>query len=78
MARAKAILGEHFCIAGNVPAALLWGGSPQEVEDYCKNLIEVCGKDGGFILTSASPLDDAKPANVKAMIDSVIKYGRYY
>jgi uroporphyrinogen-III decarboxylase len=77
MARAKAILGGHLCIAGDVPPALLWGGSPQEVEDYCKNLIKVCGKGGGFMLISASSLDDAKPANVKAMMDSVKKYGRY-
>jgi Uroporphyrinogen decarboxylase (URO-D) len=77
MARAKEILGDHLCIAGNVPTALLWGGSPTEVEDYCKNLIKVCGKNGGFILTSSCSIDDAKPANVKAMIDSVKKYGRH-
>lgn len=77
MARAKAVLGGHLCIAGNVPGSLLWGGSPQETEEYCKNLIKVCAKGGGFILDSGCSLDDAKPANVKAMIDSVKKYGRY-
>lgn len=77
MKRAKAILGGHCCIEGNVPMALMQVGSPQEVEEYCKNLIEVCGKGGGFILCSASGLDTAKPANVKAMIDSAEKYGRY-
>jgi uroporphyrinogen-III decarboxylase len=75
MARAKAILGDHICISGNVPLALLYAGSPSEVEDYCKNLIKTCGKGGGFILASAGSLDDAKPANVKAMVDSVKKYG---
>jgi hypothetical protein len=77
MHRAKSILKDHTCIAGNVPGSLLWGGSPQEVEDYCKDLIKVCGKGGGFILAAAVSLDDAKPANVKAMLDSVHKYGRY-
>ena len=74
MVRAKEVLGGHVCIMGNVPSSLLQIGSPQEVEDYCKNLIKVCGKGGGFILTNGSSIDEAKPANVKAMVDSVKKY----
>ena len=75
MARAKAVLGGHFCIEGNVPSSLLQVGSPTEVEEYCKKLIEVCGKGGGFILSHGSSIDEAKPANVKAMLDSAKKYG---
>lgn len=75
MARAKEILGDHLCIMGNVPSPLLQVASPSEVEEYCKNLIKVCGKGGGFILTNGSSIDEARPANVKAMVDSVKKYG---
>ena len=75
MARAKAVLGGHLCIMGNVPSSILQIGSPREVEEYCKNLIEACGEGGGFILTHGSSIDEAKPANVKAMVDSVKKYG---
>ena len=75
MAKAKAVLGDHLCIMGNVPSSLLQIGSITEVEEYCKTLIEVCGKGGGFILTHGSTIDEAKPANVKAMVDSVKKYG---
>jgi uroporphyrinogen-III decarboxylase len=74
MKRAKEILGDHLCIMGNVPSPLLQVASPSEVEDYCKDLIKVCGKGGGFILTNGSSIDEAKPANVKAMVDSVKKY----
>ena len=78
MAKAKAVLGDSFCIVGNVPVSLLQAGSPQEVEDYCRNLIKVVGKGGGFILRSSSDaIDEAKPANVKAMVDSVKSYGWY-
>ncbi|MFC1874255.1 uroporphyrinogen decarboxylase family protein [Chloroflexota bacterium] len=77
MARAKEVLGGHLCIMGNVPSSLLQVGSPQEVEEYCRNLIKVCGKGGGFILTNASSIDEAKAANIKAMVDSVKKYGVY-
>jgi uroporphyrinogen-III decarboxylase len=77
MARAKEILGDHCCIMGDVPSALLQVGSPSEVEEYCKNLIKVCGKGGGFIMTNGSSIDEAKPENVKAMVDSVKMYGAY-
>ncbi|MFC2021342.1 uroporphyrinogen decarboxylase family protein [Chloroflexota bacterium] len=75
--RAKEILGDHMAFMGGVPASLLWGGSPQEVEEHCKNLIKVVGKGGGFILSCGGVEDDAKPANLKAMVDAIKKYGRY-
>ena len=75
MFRAKEVLRDHICITGNVPSPLLQIGSVQEVEEYCKNLIKVCGKGGGFILTHGSSIDQANPANIKAMVDSVKKYG---
>jgi hypothetical protein len=77
MGLAKTVLGSHCCIMGNVPASLLSVGSPAQVEEYCRNLFRVAGRGGGFILTSGGFLDDAQPANVKAMIDSAKKYGRY-
>lgn len=77
MARAKEILGDHFCIMGNVPSSLLQVGNPADVEEYCKKLLEVCGKKGGFILAPGGPTDEAKPDNVRAMVNSVRKYGTY-
>ena len=75
--RAKEILGDRVCIMGNVPLALLQVGSPQDVEEYCKKLIKVCGKGGGFILANGGGIYDAKPENMKAMVDSAEKYGWY-
>ena len=51
-------------------------GSVQEVQDFCRDLIDDCGKDGGFILANM-PIDHAKPENVKAMIDFTREYGVY-
>jgi uroporphyrinogen-III decarboxylase len=78
MKRAKEIVGDHQCIMGNVPSSLLQMGSVSEVEDYCKTLIKDCAKGGGFILRAGTDsIDDAKPENVKAMVDSVKKWGVY-
>jgi len=78
MVRAKDVLKGHTCIMGGVPHGLLQVGSPSEVEEVVENLIKTCGKDGGLIVsTSTGITHEAKPENVKAMIDAVKKYGRY-
>jgi uroporphyrinogen-III decarboxylase len=75
--RAKEILGNHICIEGNVPSSLLQMGSVQEVKDYCRKLIDVIGKGGGYILGPRSSTDEVKPENLKAMIEFTKEYGRY-
>jgi uroporphyrinogen-III decarboxylase len=75
--KAKEILKDHVCIEGNVPSTILQVGSVQDVENYCKKLIDVIGKGGGFILSPRSSTDEVKPENLKAMIAFTQKYGRY-
>lgn len=76
--QAKEILGSHMCIMGDVPAHLLKLGEPEEVDEYCRKLITGLGADGGFILSSGCTVPiDAKPENVKAMVRSVQRYGKY-
>jgi hypothetical protein len=76
--RAKEMLGDKACIMGNVPITMLQLGSPSDVEEYCKKLIDKVGKNGGFILRCSTDFtQEAKPENVKAMIDSAEKFGRY-
>ena len=75
--KAKEILGGHCCIEGNVPSSLLQMGSIEEVKDYCKKLIDVVGKGGGFILGPRSSTDEVKPENLKAMLEFTKEYGRY-
>ncbi len=73
--RAKEILRNHMCISGDVPAPLLTLGTPQEVEVYCKKLIDEVGRGGGFILTTGCECPiDAKFENVKMMIDIAKTY----
>ncbi len=76
MFRAKDILGDVACIAGNLPNAMLFSGSPDEVDLYCKGLIQGVGKNGGFMLDAGGLIDNARPENLRAMFDSVEKYGR--
>jgi len=75
--RAKSILKGHCCIEGNVPSSLLQVGSKDDVIAYCKKLIDVVGKDGGYIIAPRSSTDEVKPENLKAMIEFTKEYGVY-
>lgn len=76
--RAKKILGNHVCIFGDVPALMLYSAEPEEVDRYCKRLIEEVGKDGAYTMGAGCEIPlNAKVDNVRAMIQSVKKYGYY-
>lgn len=77
MFRAKKILGDNACIAGNVPASLLCTGTPKAVKEYCRKLIEVCGEGGGFILTGGASIDRGDPDCLRAMTEAAMEYGTY-
>jgi uroporphyrinogen decarboxylase len=76
--RAREILKDHVCLSGDVPAALLTVGSPSEVDEHCKKLITIVGRNGGFILSNGCTMPaNSKHENVRAMFEAVEKYGRY-
>ncbi|MFA5308851.1 MAG: uroporphyrinogen decarboxylase family protein [Dehalococcoidales bacterium] len=77
MAKAKTVLGDRCCIAGNVPTSLMATGTPKAVKEYCRKLIETCGKGGGYILSGGAQVDNGKPENVRAMLEAAREYGVY-
>ncbi|WP_246105655.1 uroporphyrinogen decarboxylase family protein [Sporomusa termitida] len=65
----KAVLGDIMAIKGDVPAAMLALGTPDDVYNYSTRLIEDMGP--GFILSSGCSIPpNAKVENVKAMISA--------
>ena len=77
LVKAKETLSGIACINGNVPNSLLIAGTPDEVKDYCKMLIDLLGKDGGFMMETAGLLDEANVENVKTMFEFTKEYGVY-
>ncbi|HEY9595983.1 MAG TPA: uroporphyrinogen decarboxylase family protein, partial [Spirochaetia bacterium] len=75
--KAYDVLGGTVCLMGNVPNIQLLAGTPDDVRATCRKLIDTVGKKGGFIMDSAIMLDEAKPENLKAMIDFTKEYGVY-
>ena len=72
---AKEILRGHLCFHGDISATLLSIGKPEDVEAYCKKLIEEVGGDGGLILGSGCGVPpNVKPENFRAMIETGKNY----
>lgn len=75
--KAKEIIGGTMCMSGFMPLTLLQTGTVDEVKAYAKDLIDVAGKDGGYIMGPKGVVDEAKPELIKAWFDFTKEYGRY-
>lgn len=74
----KEICGDTMCFWGNVPNSLLVTGTPQQVKDDVKELVELFGDTGALIIDGPGGIpDDAKPENVEALAEAVEEYGVY-
>ncbi len=72
---AKRILGDITCFWGNVPSSLMCTGTPHQVENDVRQLIEIFADKGGLIIDASVGIpDEAKPENVQALTDTVRKY----
>lgn len=77
--KAKKTIGDVMCYWSNVPASLMCSGTPQQVKDDVKELIDIFGDNGGLIVDGSVDgiPPESKPENVKAMVETVFKYGVY-
>ena len=66
------------CLLGNIDTSLLAFGPPGEVEDACRELIEVWKPDSGCILGPGCAMGPETPTeNIHALVEAARKYGRY-
>jgi uroporphyrinogen-III decarboxylase len=77
MAKAKRVLGKTCSIEGNVPTSLLVAGSPEEVTEACRRLIDICAPGGGYILGSGGTPEFPRLENLVAMARAAREYGVY-
>jgi uroporphyrinogen-III decarboxylase len=76
--KAKAAIGDVMCFWGNVPASLMCTGTPQQVEDDVKALIDIFADTGGLIIDSNMGIpDESRLDNVQALTEAVHKHGVY-
>ncbi|SHI26481.1 uroporphyrinogen decarboxylase family protein [Desulfosporosinus lacus] len=73
------VFGENIIIGGNIPTVLLQTGTPREVLEASRGIIEkMKNHSGGYILMPACALPPlTPPINVFAMVKAVTLYGQY-
>jgi uroporphyrinogen-III decarboxylase len=78
MAKAKKMVGKTCCIAGNVPGSIVITGTPKQVKEECRKLIETCAPGGGYVLAGGCSATETKnPANFRAFMEAAKEYGTY-
>ena len=71
-------LGQKFCLSGGIPNFVLWHGTPREVREWCRKVIEGVAGEGGYVMDAGAIIqDDARPENLRALTEATHEYGVY-
>jgi hypothetical protein len=71
-------LHHKFALSGGIPNVLLSYGTPGEVRDIAKKVIDGVAQDGGYILDAGAIMqDDTSIENLRALTDFTREYGIY-
>lgn len=66
-------------LLGNIDTNILTYGTPQDVDDACREVIEVLAPDYGFILGPGCAMgSETPPDNIHALVEAAKKYGVYH
>ncbi len=76
---AKELIGEKVTLMGNLDCnQVLHMGTPEEVEDACRQAIMDAGAGGGYLLSGGCEIPRDMPyENMQAMLRACLKYGEY-
>jgi hypothetical protein len=77
MKKAREKLGGKVCIGGGFPISLILTGTPEQVREETKKLINDAAGDKGYILSIGCAMDEARQDTLLAFIEAGKKYGKY-
>lgn len=64
-----------FC--GNLSIVTMEFGTPQQVADETKRLLDICAPGGGYLFDFDGSLENAKPENIEILFKTLEDYGKY-
>jgi hypothetical protein len=71
-------LHDKFAISGGLSNVTLAFGTPEQVRTEVRQLINILGKEGGYIMdANAIMQNDTRPENMKAMVEATREFGVY-
>lgn len=76
--RVASVMGGKVVLLGNVNPMLIHSGTPDEVREATRRVIEVLAPGRGFIVQDGNNIPPGSPvANINAMMEAAERYGRY-
>lgn len=76
--RIRDVMGGRVVLLGNVNPMLIHSGTPHEVREATRRVIEVLGPSRGLIVQDGNNIPPGSPlANINAMMEAAERYGRY-
>ncbi|MHA1149559.1 MAG: uroporphyrinogen decarboxylase family protein [Promethearchaeota archaeon] len=76
--KVREIIGDHFCLMGNLQPAITTGSGPDIVYKETKKLIETCGKEGGYIVATGCEAPATIPIENYYAVKRAIKDHGYF
>jgi uroporphyrinogen decarboxylase len=71
-------MGGKVVLIGNVDPLLIRNGTPEQVRDATRSVIEALGRFRGIIIQDGSNVPPGSPLeNINAMMEAAEAYGRY-
>jgi uroporphyrinogen-III decarboxylase len=72
------VMGRRVVLIGNVNPMLIRYGTPDEVRETTRRVIDTLGHYGGLIIQDGSNVPPGSPlANINAMYEAAERYGRF-
>ncbi|UCB49121.1 MAG: hypothetical protein JSW56_18775 [Deltaproteobacteria bacterium] len=73
--KVKEILGDHMAILGDVPATMFATGSPDDIYEYVKSLVQDVGPTGLLLCPGCDGPINTKPENMEAFVAAGREFG---
>jgi len=77
MGEARKLLGGKVCIGGGFPVSMILTGTPDQVREETKKLLDRAAGDKGYILSIGCALDEAKSDTMLAFMEAGREFGVY-
>jgi len=78
LAEAKRLYGDRVCLVGNFDCLVLAFGTVEEAQQEARRCLQEGMEGGSYVLATADEVPaDCRMDNLKAMVETIQKYGRY-
>jgi uroporphyrinogen-III decarboxylase len=72
----KELVGDRMAMMGDVPAAMLAAGTPDDVTKYVRDLVSLFGNTGLILCPGCDAPINTKPENMEAFVAAARQYGK--